>query len=185
MPELLKVIVGALVGGKEMHDNIPEVDHHPALPGLSLFPPTFMMLRACCLESRLSEGIQHPIAGPRAQNEEVRERSNVPDVQEQDVFALLGFQGLDDRMCQFNSVQMSPLELDEQAGVPDPALGAPGRCNRCLAPGTIQAPASGALKSLVYREPDGRSSLLNRWTASTLHRPISPIFVRCSSPRIL
>lgn len=50
---------------------------------------------------------------------------------------------------------------------------------------SIQATVRAVLKSLVYREPVGRSSLLNRWIASTFHRPISPTFANSSADRSL
>lgn len=89
LPELLKGIVGTLIGGEEMHDDIPVVDDHPALSGFSLFPPMSIMLVLYRVKGGLRQGIQHPVAGSRAQDEVVRKRGNVPDVEQKDILALL------------------------------------------------------------------------------------------------
>jgi hypothetical protein len=67
------------------------------------------VLLAHGLNGGVGQRIEHPVACACAYDEVVRERSNVLDVEQQDVLRLLAFESLYDRMSEIKRVQFSPL----------------------------------------------------------------------------
>jgi hypothetical protein len=55
------------------------------------------------------QGLKHPAAGGGTDNEVGGEGSQFFNIQQKDVFSFLVFQGIDNSMCKFQGIQMSPL----------------------------------------------------------------------------
>ena len=114
-----------------MYDHIPVIHDQPAFPRLPIHAAFFLEILFCSLLNTFGKGVQHAVTGAVANDEIICKRSDLPDVEEQDVLGYFVFQGFDDLMCKFESVQFSPRVI-----------------------------WSGAEKSLVYTEPPGFNSLL-------------------------
>jgi hypothetical protein len=92
-----------------MDDYIAIVKYEPALVGLSLDASFFLMFLFGGFQYTFREGVQHTVAGAVANYEIICKRRDVFDVKQQDVFTLSILQGIDDFMCKFECVQISPL----------------------------------------------------------------------------
>jgi hypothetical protein len=75
---------------------------------LTFYPSSFLVLFTYAVYDRISQGVQHAVGGAIAQDKVIGEGCDVFEFEQQDVFALLVFQGVDDRAGQFKCVQMSP-----------------------------------------------------------------------------
>ena len=98
----------ALVGREEMHDHIAVIEHEPAFLGLSFHAALFLVILLGGFEHTFGERVEHAVAGAVADDEIIGKRCDVFDVEKQDVFALFVLQGVDDFMCKFECVQISP-----------------------------------------------------------------------------
>ena len=104
-PHLLQVVVGALLQRKEVYDNRPEVDEHPAAVGRAL--GTRARRR---LVRELVEAVDH---GPRlahvvdgADDEVVGEGEERGQIEQDDIRHHAIDQGVDDAVRQFVAVQI-------------------------------------------------------------------------------
>jgi len=64
-----------------------------------------------CFKHAFGEGVEHAVACAIANDEIISEGCDIFDVKKQDVFALFVLQGIDDFMCEFECVQISPLKV--------------------------------------------------------------------------
>ena len=94
-----------------MHDHVAVVEHEPAFLGLPLYTTLFLVILLCGFEHRLGKRVQHPVAGAVTDDKIIGKRCNVLNVEKQDVFALFVLQGIDDFMCKFECVQISPHKV--------------------------------------------------------------------------
>ena len=94
-----------------MHDDIAIVKYEPAFMGLSLDASFSLMCLFGRFQYAFREGVQHTVAGAVANYEIICKRRDVFDVKQQDVFTLSVLQGIDDFMCKFECVQISPLHV--------------------------------------------------------------------------
>ena len=84
-----------------MHYHVAVIEHEPAFARLSLHTAFLFVILSGCFQYALGERIEHPVAGPVADDEIICKRCNILDVEKQDVFALLVLQGFDDFMSKF------------------------------------------------------------------------------------
>lgn len=105
-----------------MDNDIAIIEHEPAFLGLSLYASLFLVFLFGCLQHPFGKGVEHTVTGAIANDEIICKRSNVFDVEKQDVFALFVLQGGDDFMCKIECVQISPLKLPPRHRVPDRVL---------------------------------------------------------------
>ena len=98
----------ALVGRKEMHDHVTVIHDEPAFARLSLHASLFLVVFFQGFEHAFGERVQHTVAGTVADDEIIGKRSDILDVEQQNVFALFVLQGFDDFMGKIESVQVSP-----------------------------------------------------------------------------
>ena len=92
-----------------MDNDIAVIHHQPASLRFSFdvtFPP---MLGEGFFNYPVGQGVQHAIAGGGTNNEIVREGSILFDIQKKDILAFFVFQCIDNGMCKFYGIQMSPL----------------------------------------------------------------------------
>jgi hypothetical protein len=52
--------------------------------------------------------MQHAVAGGSTDNEVIRKGCDLLDIQQEDIFSLLFFKGINDRMGKFQGIQSSP-----------------------------------------------------------------------------
>jgi hypothetical protein len=69
------------------------------------------MLDTGLFDHAICQSIQHAVGCGSTDNEVVGEGSQFFNVQQEDVFTFLVFQGIDNGVCQFQSIQKSPLVL--------------------------------------------------------------------------
>ena len=93
---------------EKMDNNITVIDHQP--PGLGFaFDPAFSFMRCQgFLDHSIGQSVQHAAAGGGANDEVVGERSNFLNIQQNNIFPLSVFQGIDYGVCKFKCIQMSP-----------------------------------------------------------------------------
>ena len=92
-----------------MHHNIAVIDYQPAGIGLPFDVAFPFMLNERLLDDTISQGIQHTIAGGSTDDEVIGERNEFFNIQQEDIFAFLVFQGIDNCVCKFKCIQKSPL----------------------------------------------------------------------------
>jgi hypothetical protein len=98
-----------LIGGKKMHHHITEIHDEPAVLRTPFHPAFLFVLLFGRLQHPFGKRIQHAVAGTVANHKIIGKGGDILDVEQQDVFALLILQGVDDRMGKFECVQVSPL----------------------------------------------------------------------------
>ncbi len=128
-----------------MHDHIAVIHDHPAVAGESLYLSLLSMGGVDAFIRGIGERIEHTVAGACAKDEIIGKGYDVFQFDQDDVFSLFVFQGIHDFTGKFESVQGSPHGLDNWAE-----------------------------NSLVYTDPPGCRSLLNRWTESIRAVPMLP-----------
>ena len=108
VPQLFQFIIPAQINIKEMDDNIPVINDHPA--GIrSTFDAAFLfMLYERFFDNTVCQGIQHAIAGGSTDNKVVCKGNDPFKIQQNNIFAFLVFQGIDNRVCKFQWFQESP-----------------------------------------------------------------------------
>lgn len=88
-----------------MDDHVAEVHDQPAVVRLA-FGAAFLFVRAFHrFQHRLGERVQHTSAGACADDEIIGKRRDFLDIDQQDVFALFVFQGINNGAGKFESVQ--------------------------------------------------------------------------------
>jgi hypothetical protein len=92
-----------------MYHNITVIDNQPAAFGFPLDPAFPFMLFMCFFDHSISQGIQHAAAGASADDEVTCEGCNLFNIQQENVFPLFIFQGIDNGMCKIQRIQISPL----------------------------------------------------------------------------
>ena len=118
-----------------MHHDVAKIHYQPSV-ACQPFLAAFSLVRFTrALEHRVRQRIQHAIAGAIDHHEVISEAADAFQVQQDDVFALLVFEGVDDEAGQFERVQAAIL------------------CGPA---------ARAAEKRRVYTEPSGCRSLLIR-----------------------
>jgi len=100
-----------------MYDHIAVVHYQPAITGLAFYPAFLLVLFTDVVHDRIGQGVQHAVGGAVAQHKVIGERCDVFEFEQQDVFALLVFQGVYDGAGKFKCVQMSPRILSRRAEV--------------------------------------------------------------------
>jgi hypothetical protein len=104
-PQLFQLVIIALVGREEVHDHVAVVHYQPAVAGFAFQPAFLFMLCTHVIYDRFCQGVQHAVAGAVADDEVVGEGGNVFQIEQQNVFALFFFQGVDDGAGKFKCVQ--------------------------------------------------------------------------------
>ena len=94
-----------------MYDHIAVIEQKPAFLRLTLHAAPFPVIFFRCFEHAFGEGIEHAVTSAVADDEIISKRCNIFDVKKQDVFALFVPQGVDDFMCEFECVQISPHKV--------------------------------------------------------------------------
>jgi hypothetical protein len=97
VPELLELVALALGGRKQVDDDVPKVDQHPAAFSLALntrgLEPVLFARR---LAHALSQSLELAITGAGGDDEIVGERTQGLDIEQDDVFGLFSFQGVNE-----------------------------------------------------------------------------------------
>jgi hypothetical protein len=94
-----------------MDNNITVVHDHPSSVGLSFNSAFPFMLFMRFFDYSIGQSIQHAVAGGSTDNEVIREGSNLFYIQQENIFAFLIFQGIDNGVRKFKCIQMSPLRV--------------------------------------------------------------------------
>ncbi len=92
-----------------MHDDIAKIDQHPSVLRLALNSSTLAELFLNPLCSGIRQGLQHAIAGARANNEILCKIGEVMNVHQDDIFTFFIFQNIYKVACNLNGFQDSPL----------------------------------------------------------------------------
>ena len=98
-----------------MHNNIAIVHDHPAITGESLFLSPFPMFGPNIVNGSISKCVDHTVAGTGTDNEIVGKRDNAFQVDQDDIFTLFVFKGVNNFSRKFKCVQVSPHGLDNGA----------------------------------------------------------------------
>ena len=99
----------ALIGGEEMHNHVAVIHDEPAFARLPFDASLFLVILFQGFEYALRERVEHTVTGAVADDEKIGKRCDILDVEKQDVFRLFVFQSVNDLMCKFECVQISPL----------------------------------------------------------------------------
>ena len=127
-----------------MQYHIAKISDHPAIASQALLFSLLLIFNANIIHHRIREGIDHAVAGTGADDEIISKGNNFLNIDQDNIFTLFIFQGVDDFTSKFQCVQGSPHSLKF------------------------------AENSFVYSEPAGVRSLLNKCTEFTLAVPILP-----------
>jgi hypothetical protein len=127
-----------------MYYNITKVCNYPAITGQTLLFTPLLVFDTNIINHRVRERIDHAVAGTGADDEIISKGNNFLNIDQDNIFPLFIFQGVDDFTSKFQCVQGSPHSLKF------------------------------AENSFVYVEPAGDRSLLNKCTEFTLAVPILP-----------
>jgi hypothetical protein len=127
-----------------VQDHIAKVSDHPAISCQALLFALLLEFDTNVIQYGIREGIDHAIAGAGADDEIISKGNNFLNIDQDNIFPLFIFQGVDDFTSKFQCVQGSPHSLKF------------------------------AENSFVYIEPAGDRSLLNKCTEFTLAVPILP-----------
>lgn len=100
-----------------MDDYVSIIEDEPAFLGLTFDAAFLFVVLLGRLEDGLGKRIQHAVAGAVAEHKIIGKRSDVFDVEKQDVFALSVLQGGDNFMCKFECVQISPHKVPQRLRV--------------------------------------------------------------------
>ena len=95
-----------MAGGKNVHDNIDVVHENPARLGLTLDAARSIVVSGLqSLGNAVDDGLELPVTGTGANDEVINVRREVLNIQQDDVCALLFFDGVYDGMSKFENVQ--------------------------------------------------------------------------------
>ena len=92
-----------------MDNNITVIHDQPAGVGLSFDSAFPFVLFTGFFDHPIGQGIQHAVAGGGTDDKVIREGSNLFYIQQENIFTFFIFQGIDNGMCKFECIQMSPL----------------------------------------------------------------------------
>lgn len=84
-----------------MHDHIAIVHDQPAVTSLAFFAAFFLVVFSHAIQNGIGQRVEHAVAGAVADDEVVSQGCNLFQFEQQDVFALLFFQSVDDGAGQF------------------------------------------------------------------------------------
>jgi hypothetical protein len=94
-----------------MDHDVAVVHYHPTGIRRTFDAALLFVLDTGLFDHSICQGIEHTVAGGSTDNEVVGEGSQFFNVQQEDIFTFFVFQGIDNGMCQFQSIQKSPLVL--------------------------------------------------------------------------
>ena len=95
-----------MTGGKNVHDNIDVVHENPPRLGLTLNAARPIIVPGLQgLGHAVDDGFELPVTGAGANDEIINVRGKVLNIQQDNVRALLLFDGVDDGMSEFENVQ--------------------------------------------------------------------------------
>jgi len=87
-------------------DHAAKIHHQPAVQRPAFDAPLALVFFPDDFLHRFCQRIQHAVAGAGADHEIISKGYNIFDVDQQDVFAFLVLQGVDDGTCQVKCVQI-------------------------------------------------------------------------------
>ena len=105
-----------------MHHYIAEIHDEPSVLRTPFHPAFLFVLLFGHLQHPFGKRIQHAVAGTVADHKIIGKGGDILDIEEQDLFAFLVLQGVDNCMGKFECVQVSPLDVMENPE-PSPARG--------------------------------------------------------------
>jgi len=82
-----------------MYHHISIVHYKPAFLRFPIYAASFLEILFGCFEHAFGECVEHAIAGAVADYEIIGKTCDPFDIEEQNIFSLLVFQGFDDLMC--------------------------------------------------------------------------------------
>ena len=91
-----------------MCDDIAIVHDDPAVAGQSAFETLLMMFLADAFGRAVCKRVQHPVTGAGADDKIIGKGSNIFYIEQDNIFSLFIFQGIDNGACKFECVQGSP-----------------------------------------------------------------------------
>ncbi len=94
-----------------MQDHIAKVSDHPAIAGQPLLFTLLLMFDTDVIEHSVGERIDHAVAGAGTNDKIIGKGNNFLNVDQDNIFALFIFQGIDDFASKFQCVQGSPHDL--------------------------------------------------------------------------
>jgi hypothetical protein len=94
-----------------MHHDLAVIHHHPAGVGFPFDPAFAFMVCQRFFDHAISQGVQHPVTGGSTDDKVVSEGSDLFNIQQEDVLAFFIFQCINNGMCQFERIQISPLDF--------------------------------------------------------------------------
>jgi hypothetical protein len=105
-PDVFYLIESPLAGGKNVHDNIDVVHENPARLSLTLDATRPIIVPGLqSLSNTVDNGLELPVTGAGANDEIINVRGKVLNIQQDDVYALLLFDGVDDGMSELENIQ--------------------------------------------------------------------------------
>ena len=107
-PQFFDLIKIALVGGKEVDDDIAVIHDDPAVAGIPLFFRLLFEHFADIIDGGIGERIQHAVACTGADDEIVGKRGNAFKVEQDNIFPFFIFERVDDLTGNIKRIQGSP-----------------------------------------------------------------------------
>jgi len=108
IPQFFQFIVLAQIAIEYVDDDIPIINDDPAAVRRSFNPSLFIVLDAGLVHHSICKGMQHAVAGGSTDNKEICKVGDLLDIQQENIFSLLFFKGINDRVCKFQGIQSSP-----------------------------------------------------------------------------
>lgn len=84
-----------------MEHYIAEIGDHPTITRKALFFAFFLVFDTNILKYRIGEGVDHAVAGAGTDDEIISKRNNFLDIDQDNIFPLFVFQGVDDFTSKF------------------------------------------------------------------------------------
>ena len=84
-----------------MQHYIAEIGDHPAITGKTLFFAFFLVFDTNVFKHGVGEGVDHAVAGAGTDDEIISKRNHFLDVDQDNIFSLFIFQGVDDFTSKF------------------------------------------------------------------------------------
>ncbi len=105
-PDVFQLIESPLASGEDVYHNVDVIHENPPRLGLTLNAARSIVVpRLQGLSHAVDDGFELPVTGAGANDEVINVRGEVLNIQQDDVCALLLFDGVDDGMREFENVQ--------------------------------------------------------------------------------